>query len=88
MHRCLQIPELLERVLRLASAADTLYNCAVTCHHFSGLALDILWGAHRDLMHALAVMPPDLWDPEGIEIEDFNYLVSLYSVSDACRYLL
>lgn len=60
MHHCLQIQEILERILESVYAAEPLAALARTCLSFSEPALDALWGNHGSLETLICLMHPDL----------------------------
>ena len=68
MHDCLQIPEILDLILRYVppepvaqTARMHLGSCALTCQLFSEAALDIIWNTQTSLVPLLKTLPQHRW---------------------------
>lgn len=56
MHKCLQIPEIIERIFKVSDSPSTLASSARTCYFFSEPALNALLGIHGTLGAILLLM--------------------------------
>jgi len=63
MHQCLQVPELLNYILRFVPpypsavvARKHLLSCALTCKLFAEVALDIIWHTQPNLIVLLRML--------------------------------
>ena len=68
MHRCLEIPEILELIFRQVddgSCCDTLH-LVLTCRHFKNHALSLLWRSLESPAPLFMAMPSDLWKSDDL----------------------